>query len=214
MSSKDYYIILGVKPTASADEIKRSYRRLALKYHPDKNSGDIIAEATFREIVEAYKVLSDAKKREDYHYKKFYTYNYQYKEAERATPQSILKDSVKLQELVERADPFRVNQDALLLQVQEVLNENNLAILEEEKQLSANTQIIHALLIACKPMHFSFYLKVHDKLMQLADDSSKQVLINFYKSKQKEDQWSRYKVIGAIALALLMCLAIFLISKL
>ncbi|QEC65931.1 hypothetical protein FRZ67_00915 [Panacibacter ginsenosidivorans] len=214
MSSKDYYIILGVKPTASADEIKRSYRRLAFKYHPDKNPGDIIAEAAFKEIVEAYEILSDAKKREDYHYKRFYTYNYQYKNEPKATPESILKDAVKLQQLVERADPFRMNQDALLFQAEDVLNENNLAILKEEKQLSVNAQIINALLIACKPMHFSFYLKVHEKLIQLPDENSKQVLTNFYKSKQKENNWNKYKVIGAIVLALLMCLVIFLISKL
>lgn len=214
MSSKDYYIILGVKPTASVDEIKRSYRRLAFKYHPDKNPGDVIAEATFREIAEAYEILSDAKKREDYHYKRLYTYNYKFKESPRATPKSILKDALKLQQLVERADPFRMNQDALLLQVEEVLNENNLAILEEEKQIPMNTQIIEALLIACRPMHFQFYSQAHNKLMQIEDDSSKQMLTNFYKSKQKENNWNKYKVIGAVLLALLMCLAIFLVSKL
>jgi hypothetical protein len=215
MSSKDYYIILGVKPTASFDEIKRSYRRLALKYHPDKNPGDIIAETTFKEIVEAYEILSDTKKRDDYHYRRFYTYNYKYKDTPKATPQSILKDAVKLQQLVKRADPFRINQDALLLQIEEVLNENNLTILEEDKQLSVNAQIINALLIACKPMHFSFYLKVHEKLTLLADNNgSKQILANFYRLKQKEHTWSKYKVIGAVVLALLMCLAIFLISRL
>jgi curved DNA-binding protein CbpA len=75
MSSKNYYIILGVKPMASADEIKRSYRRLAFKYHPDKNPDDLLSEATFREIAEAYEILSDPKKREDYHYKNLYTHN-------------------------------------------------------------------------------------------------------------------------------------------
>lgn len=214
MSSKDYYIILGVQPTASADEIKRSYRRLALKYHPDKNPGDIIAEATFREILEAYEILSDAKKREDYHYKRLYTYNYKYKETTRATPQSILKEAVKLQQLVERADPFRVNQEALLLQVEELINENNLSILEEEKQVSVNVQIMQVLLIACKPMHFQFYSQVQNKLMQIADENSKTILTNFYKSKQKENNWNKYKIIGAILLALLMCMAIFLVSKL
>lgn len=214
MSSKDYYMILGVQPTASADEIKRSYRRLALKYHPDKNPGDIIAEATFREIAEAYEILSDAKKREDYHYKRFYTNNYKYKNTPKATPQSILKEAVKLQQLVERADPFRMNQDALILQAEEVLNANNLSILKEEKQVSVNTQIINALLIACKPMHFQFYSQVHDKLMQLADEHSMQMIVSFYRTKQKDSNWNKYKVIGAIVLALLMCLTIYLISKL
>src|SRR5690349_13013746 len=100
MSSKDYYQLLRVKPNASPEEIKRSYRRLALKYHPDKNPNDPLAEAVFKEIAEAYDVLSDEKKREDYHYKRFYTYNYKYATAPTVTPQSILDDAIKLQKLV------------------------------------------------------------------------------------------------------------------
>ncbi len=62
----DYYKILGVDRKATATEIKSVYRKLALKYHPDKNSGDKAAEAKFKEISEAYAVLSDSKKREQY----------------------------------------------------------------------------------------------------------------------------------------------------
>ena len=62
----EYYKILGVDKTASADEMKKAYRKLALKYHPDKNPGDKEAEAKFKEINEAYAVLSDEKKRKEY----------------------------------------------------------------------------------------------------------------------------------------------------
>ena len=54
---RDYYEVLGVDRSASADDIKRSYRRLAMKFHPDRNPGDTEAEASFKEASEAYEVL-------------------------------------------------------------------------------------------------------------------------------------------------------------
>ena len=62
----DYYELLGVGRTASEDDIKKSYRKLAMKYHPDRNPGDKKAEEKFKEISEAYEVLSDSAKRQQY----------------------------------------------------------------------------------------------------------------------------------------------------
>lgn len=63
---KDYYSVLGLKKNASAEEIKKQFRKLALKYHPDRNAGDRNAEARFKEISEAYEVLGDREKRAKY----------------------------------------------------------------------------------------------------------------------------------------------------
>lgn len=60
---KDYYKILGVDKNATKEEIREAYRKLALKYHPDRSGGD---EEKFKEIVEAYSILSDDKKRREY----------------------------------------------------------------------------------------------------------------------------------------------------
>jgi curved DNA-binding protein len=66
MDYKDYYKILGLERNAGADDIRRSYRKLAMQYHPDRNQGDRQAEEKFKEINEAYQVLSDPQKRARY----------------------------------------------------------------------------------------------------------------------------------------------------
>ena len=66
MQYKDYYSILGVEKTASQDDIKKAYRKLAKKFHPDRNPGNKRAEDKFKDISEAYEVLGDADKRKKY----------------------------------------------------------------------------------------------------------------------------------------------------
>src|SRR5947208_15853340 len=65
-TNKDYYAVLGVSASASQDEIKKQYRKLAAKHHPDKNQNDPKAAERFKEISEAYQVLGDAEKRKQY----------------------------------------------------------------------------------------------------------------------------------------------------
>ncbi len=66
MAKRDYYEVIGIPKNAGLDEIKKTYRKLALKYHPDRNPGDKEAEEKFKEATEAYEVLSDSKKRATY----------------------------------------------------------------------------------------------------------------------------------------------------
>ncbi|MCL4167904.1 UNVERIFIED_CONTAM: hypothetical protein GTU68_048822, partial [Idotea baltica] len=66
MAKRDYYEVLGVQKTATKDELKKSYRKMALKYHPDKNPDNKEAEDKFKEAAEAYEVLSDDEKRSTY----------------------------------------------------------------------------------------------------------------------------------------------------
>lgn len=215
MSSKDYYKILGVKPEASAEEIKRAYRRLAFKYHPDRNPGDTVTETVFKEIAEAYEILSDKKKREDYHYKRFYTYNYKYQSKSTVTPQAILNEALKIKTLIDHADPFRMNKDALLFQVEQLLSENNIELLKKENQTAVNKRIFDTLLTACNPLNYQRSIVAAEKIKRipLTEDCS-DTINNFLSVKKKADNWERYKSTIAVIIAILLCLLIFLAGKL
>ena len=66
MSKRDYYEVLGLDKGATEREIKKAYKRLAMKYHPDRTAGDKELEAKFKEVKEAYEILSNAQKRQQY----------------------------------------------------------------------------------------------------------------------------------------------------
>src|SRR5438093_3819011 len=66
MAKRDYYEILGVGREAGEEDIKKAYRKLALKFHPDRNPGDKVAEESFKEVGEAYEILNDPQKRAAY----------------------------------------------------------------------------------------------------------------------------------------------------
>ena len=66
MAKADYYDTLGVSRDASSAQIKKAYKKLAMKYHPDRNAGDKKSEEKFKELSEAYEVLSDSSKRQTY----------------------------------------------------------------------------------------------------------------------------------------------------
>ena len=66
MAKRDYYDVLGVNKSASKDEIKKAYRKLALKFHPDKTKGDKASEEKFKEASESYHILSDEKRKANY----------------------------------------------------------------------------------------------------------------------------------------------------
>lgn len=214
MLPKDYYKILDVKPDATPGDIKKNYRRLAMKYHPDRNQGDTLTEAVFSDIAEAYDTLSDPAKRREYHQKKYNTYAGDDFITPEVTRESILNSVTKLEKTVAILDPFRLNRDALYFNILQILHEDTLTFLHKQNDRAFNRTIVNKLLQCSKLLSFIYIKKVSGLLLNIAgnDEDARNAVNTFVEKAGKGDLWNRYKVLGAILIAAILCLLIFLLG--
>jgi molecular chaperone DnaJ len=216
MQLKDYYKTLGIAPTASSLQVKKSFRQLALKYHPDKNPGDAYAEAQFKEIQEAYEILSDPKKREDYNYKRWYTRSLgkEYRN-EPLTPVTILAECGRLNNYISGANVFHVDFDTLSYHIRQLLSETNIGLLQQFNDKSINSQVVKKLLQAGEPLPLNYMEPVAALLMRVAGSNNElqQTIRVFMQQHQQKNRWQRYKIIAVVFITILICWVIYRISK-
>lgn len=214
---KDYYRILEVGPQATPVEIKKSFRRLAMLYHPDKHNEDKIASAHYREIQEAYDTLSDPYKKEAYLQQRWYEQSMGRKMTGSAplTSSTILRDAISLEKYISTLDPFRIDKEGLFGYIQKLLSDDAIDILlsENEPGLISN---ITGILIKCGKV---FTLSQAEKLTLLLNKISKKnsaesIAIQHYLSeKTKEASRDRWKMPIILIVTVLLCLLIYLASK-
>lgn len=209
MQQKNYYELLGIAPGASFAEIKAAYRRLALQYHPDKNAGNALAEQAFKEINEAYTVLSDERKRAVYHRK--YTgsfYTGVKKDAVPATAQSIYEKLCALHKKFEHADPYRMDKDALMHQLEQLFSTYHLAVLKRENNLSLNNAIVDKTLALLGLLQAG----QQKKILEMLNDTQHSRMIKietFLKRQQQIYFWEKYKLLFVLIAAIAICLLMY-----
>jgi molecular chaperone DnaJ len=213
---KDYYKILELPTTASLQEIKRSFRRLAQQYHPDKNSGSHMAAAHYHEIQEAYKVLSNPKKREAYHYQRWYVRSTGKPFAAAVlTPAGILQECRLLQQYVASMNLFHIRFDAVSLHIRELLTENAIGILQEHNDTTVNRAIIQSVLTAARPLPKKFFLPIAALLLQVAnEDAAAQTAIEAaLVNKKQRHVWDNYKWVLMLVITALICWLMYQYGK-
>ncbi len=200
---KDYYKILEVNASASSDEIKKSYRQLALKYHPDKNPNDKISESKFKEIVEAYEILGDTELRRNYDQKiKSSQQAAKPKTEEKPlTPQDILKLFTDTRKRVVKLGRKQINETGLFQSLRSLLNDNTIKFLLAYGDTKTNKLIMNEVLICCKYIDYDRAEKLISKLVEIAgsDNDTIVVLHNYSRKLKRWSIWDRYKGITAIA---------------
>lgn len=213
MELKDYYKILEVTPLASHQEIRKAFRRLALKYHPDRNNDDHLSAALFREIQEAWEVLSDPRQREEYNYKRWYNRSIGEAFAERPlSPDTLLAESRKLLQYVHNMNIFQLDYDALSYHIRQLLSESNRGILLQAQDTAANRAIVETLLKASDPLPLRYLEPIALLLTPLAGANEEMIhLIHAaVKQRKRRENWERYKWVVVLLITAAICWIIYL----
>lgn len=210
----DYYKLLGVLPNATTEEIKKAYRQLALKYHPDRNPDDKSSEAFFKRVTEAYSILSNPEKREKYNYENKSNQNapddssQQQKGNEqyepRMSPQDFLSVFQKIRNEVKGVHPSRINQAALYDSLNSSLSHNNIKFLLACGDANINQQIINEVIICCKFLAYPHVENLSLKLVNLAGSDGNAIgkILSFTEQQKYWNYWKKYKGIAIVMAAL------------
>ena len=216
MQLKDYYKTLEISPVATPLQIKKSFRQLALRHHPDKNPGNAVAEARFMEIQEAYEILSDPGKREEYNYKRWY--NRSIKEAfvnEALTPATILGECTGLSNYLQTVNAMRIDFDGLSYHIRQILCDKNIGILRQFNDEKTNTGIIEQLLMAASLLPLQYIAPIAGRLLRVAGNNAIQIAsVNDFVIRQKQkNNWQKYRNILVLAITVILCWVIYWLSK-
>ncbi len=210
---KDYYKILGVYPTATAQEIKKAYRALAFKYHPDKNPENSLSEAQFKEIQEAYSVVSDVDKRAKYDDERWLMgmgRKTQYREA--VTPQWLKNIAIELNSSLATMDTYRMSQGALQAYILLIISDAHLGVLHQYNDVETNNQIIAEIIKATRRLEIKYLDEITTRLIILANGNEEvaEAIDSHVTERMRFDRQQRLLPYVVILITIALCLLMYL----
>ncbi len=215
MTLKDYYSILHIPSSASMEEVKKAFRKLALLYHPDKNPDTRFANAKFAEIQEAYAVLGDRKKRTEYNDSRYFQSAGVSQQPLAGSAEDILGETFKLRNKVAGMDPFRIDRDQLFFDVSRILSDHNIHLLSDSSFTDTHKKIIHYLTESFQHLSFDHAKEMVGKLQKVhPEETVSQIELNeFLFHARVQHYWNRYQFLIALIVSVFVCLFIYLSSR-
>jgi hypothetical protein len=215
INPKDYYAILELEPSASMDEIKKAYRRLALQLHPDKNAGDPYAALQFSEVKEAYEVLTNPSKKAYYLQQRWYHLSTgKRKFQQTVNPVNILQQLLELDKYVATLDTHRMDRQGLYDHLTEILSEEAIEKMNAFNEIQVNTAIVRSALNSSTPLPLDLFLGLSQRLEKInAGPGSIEWIRQVVKYRQQNHLWEKYRVWIVILVVLVLSLFIYYVSK-
>jgi len=216
MPLKDYYKILDIAPGATETDIKKSFRRLALRYHPDVNQGNKYAEAWFRELQEAYDTLTDVAKKDAYLQDRWLLQS-QGKNMARPvplTPDTIVAEARELANRVADLDHFRMDHQQLAQSLLQLLDNERLDILRSFTATQEAQNIGQLLLSSSEPVDYPLLQPFYQRMQLLANISpALQPLIASNRNRRRQQYfWERNQWWILLLLTVGLCAGIALMQ--
>lgn len=211
---KDYYQTLEVQPDAKPEEIKKSFRRLAHAYHPDKNPDNQFAEANFRTIQEAYAILSNPGKRAAYDEERWLSGKINARTII-ITPEYLLREIKKLTSHIRSVDVHRMNKQLLQEYLLLFLNDEKIAILRKHAGTTSIDNFVAEIIHAVSFLPYYFAKAVFTRLYLLCQDHE----VMLYKiaaadrSMTRQARRQQYLPLLIVLITLLLCFGMYWFSK-
>jgi molecular chaperone DnaJ len=216
MQLKDYYSILELEPSATIPEIKKAYRKLAHRYHPDKNHHDPYASAQFAEIKEAYEVLTDPGKKEYYLQQRWYNQSMGKRKTQAViTPVNVLLQALELEKYVSTLDVFRMDKEGLKDYILALLPDTVIEQLLQFQEPETIREIVTTVIRALHPLPPAYTGSILSQLHQLSsgDPATAAALKEYEQKTNKRTRREKNTLILVILVTLALCLLIFLAGR-
>ena len=210
---KDYYKILGIKPSASLSEIKKAYRGMAMRYHPDKNPDNEYAAIQFREVQEAYTTLSDPLKRERYDDDRWMQ-GRKREYVQDVTPAWLLKVSIDMNTHLHAMDTYRLSHRALQEYILLILSDAHIAMLQQYGDEERTTAIIREVIKAMKWLAFPYFDPIIARMLTLtADEALRAEIIGYYKKRSIDVRVRNSLPVIGFVITVLLCLLMYYFGR-
>jgi hypothetical protein len=213
---KDYYKILELTPDATAEEVKKAYRALAFKYHPDTNTDNAFAAGYFIEIQEAYSILSFEDKRRKYDEERWLSgMSKRAKDTPLITPEWIWQEAKKLRLHMDTVDTYRMSHSALNDYVMLLLSDSHMAVLKQSNDNATCQLIVQQLLLSTRHLKYQYMLPVCNRLALLVPDDSVMLAAIYQQQRHSYRQalWEKYLPAFIVAITLLLCVIMYFYSR-